>query len=324
MSSGGGSSAPETTTQISKTEPPDYVQPYSIQMLQSAGQLANKPYDAYTDDRIAGLTPQHYAGLDMTTQRAIEGSPAINAATEHAANVFNDQYMNRGLDMANQVNPYQGQANPYSGSNQYMEGMIDKSNTNVMDNYRDVVNPSLDAMGRNSGAFGNTGVQATRNKSQEQLLQQLSDNENQYRFQDYGQQAQLAESGLNRDSQLASQQQANMLGMYGNERTNQMGAMQFAPALAEQPYIDYQNLLGVGDIYRNAEQQQLDYGYDQWLQEQQYPYQQLDVLQNAVANSMGAVTSNVSSAPSPYASSTTAQNIGTGLAGYGAIQGLLG
>lgn len=321
---GGSSSAPETTTQISKTEPPDYVKPYSIQMMTSAGQLAKKPYESYPGDRIAGLTPQHYAGLDMTTKRAFQGSPAMNAATEHTANVFDDAYMNKGLDMASQVNPYQGQANPYSGSNQYMEGMIDKANQNITDNYRDVVSPGLDAMGRNSGAFGNTGVQATRNKSQEQLLQQLSDTENQYRFQDYGQQAQLAESGINRNAQLASQQQANTLGMYSNERQAQGQALEFAPAIAANDYTDYQMMLGAGDILRNAEQQQLDYGFDQWQQQQNYPYQQLNVLQGAVANSMGGQTNNITSAPNAYGQSSTAQNIGLGLSGVGAVQGLLG
>ena len=322
--SGGGSSAPETTTQISKTEPPDYVKPYSIQMLESAGDLAEKPYESYPDQRIAGLTPQHFYGMDMVTQRAIEGSPAINAATQHAAGVFDDTYMNRGLDLAGQANPYMGQANPYSGQNQFMEGMISNAQKGITDNYLNTINPQLDAMGRSSGAFGNTGVQHTRDKAQEQLLQQLSNTENQYRFQDYGQQAQLAESGLSRDSQLAAQQQANTLATYGNERANQMGAMEFAPALAEQDYFDAQQLLGVGDIYRSAEQQGLDFGFDQWQQEQTYPYQQLDVLQNAIANSMGGSTTNVSSVPSAYSSSNTAGMIGAGLAGAGTISGLLG
>jgi len=323
-SSGGGSSPPAETKTTQVMELPAYVEPYAKQMMKDAGQLASNPYEQYPYQRIAGLTPQHYAGLDMTTQRAINGSPIVNEAQKHATNVFDDTYMNKGLDLAGQQNPYQGQANPYSGSNQYMEGMIDKGASNITDHYNDVVIPQLGAMDRNSGAYGNSGVQATRANAQEQLLEQLSNNENQFRFQDYGQQAQLAETGLNRNAQLAGQQQLNTLGTYGNERANQMGTMEFSGALADQDYKDMQNLLGVGDIYRNVEQQQLDNQYNDWTQYQNWPYQQLDVLQNAIGTNLGSNTSNISSAPNAYAQSNTAQNIGMGLAGFGSIQGLLG
>ena len=321
---GGGGGAPETTTTISKTEPPAYVEPYSVDLMERSGAMSYEPYVSYEGERIAPLTDYHNQGINMAADRALYGSDAINSAQNHAANVFNDAYMNKGLSLASNPNPYMGQANPYSGSNAYMEGMIDKAQGNITENYLDTINPQLAAMERNSGAYGNTGVEQTREKARDQLLEQLSNTENQYRFQDFNQQAQLAESGLNRDSQLAAAQQANMLNTYSNERANQMGAMEFAPQLAEQDYIDAQNLLGVGDIVRNANQQQLDFNYDQWMAEQQHPYQQLDLLANAIRTSMGGGGTNVTSAPNAYQPNSTAQMIGTGLTGYGLAQGLLG
>ena len=235
----GGSSSPpsHTTSEVtSKQELPAEAKPLMSTMLNKAKVLGNQPYQQYGGERIAGLTPEHYAGLNMTTDRAINGSPAINAASNHAANVFNDTYMNQGQELA-------GRANAYSGDNPYLQSMIDSSSQDVVKNYQNAVNPRLDAMDRMSGSFGNTGVAQAREDAQEGLARQLGDISTGMRYQNYNQSAGLEQQRLN-----------NQLAMYGNERNQQANAMEFAPALAEQDYIDSQNLLGVGDIYRNASQ----------------------------------------------------------------------
>ena len=259
----GGSSAPSNTTSTvtNKTELPAEAKPLMTDMLGLASQLSQQPYQAYTGDRIAGLTPEHTSALDMTTMRALEGSPAINAAQSQAANTFNDYYLNQGVDLANQANPYKGQANPYMGDNPYLDQMIGRAQSGITDRFSDTVNPQLQALDRASGAFGNSGVGQTREKAYETLAGQLADTENQMRFQNYAQSGQFAEGGLNRDAQLAQNQMNNMLNTYTNERMNQMGMTEFAPQLAETDYRDAQALLGVGDIYRDESQQNLNYLY---------------------------------------------------------------
>ncbi len=49
----------------------------------------------------------------------MEGSPVVNAAQQNAQDVFSGQYLNQGMGLANQQNPYQGQGNPFS-ENAYM------------------------------------------------------------------------------------------------------------------------------------------------------------------------------------------------------------
>ncbi len=324
MSGGGGSSPSNTTSTVTnKTELPAEAKPLMNDMLYRAGALSSRPYQAYGGERIAGLTPEHYAGLEMTVERAMQGSPALNAAQEHSAGVFGDKYMARGLELAGRDNPYMGQANPYSGENPYMQSMINKSMGDITRNYSNVINPQLQAMDRASGAFGNSGIQSARDDSQRVLAEQLGNTANQYRFQDYGQQAQLAESGLSRNAGLAAQQQQNMLGTYGLERANQMGALEFAPQLAESDYRDSQALLATGDIYRDQNQQQLNRQYDEWQQLQNYPYQQFDILGAALANTVGGNASAITSAPNAYAPNSTASMLSAGLMGAGALQGLL-
>ena len=318
----GGSSQPSNTTTTTTTELPDVAQPLLGRYLNQSEQIASTPYQPYEGQRIAGLTPEHQSALDMTTNRALAGSPAVTGAQQNAADSFSGKYMDEGLGIANQNNPYMGQANPYSGQNPYLQSMIDQSSQDVMDNYNKTVNPQLAAMDRASGAFGNSGVQEMRSDSQQNLARELGNVSSGLRFQDYGQQAQLAESGLSRDATLAAQQQANQLNVFNNERNNQMASMEFAPQLAESDYRDAQALLGVGDIYRDDSQQNLNFNYDQWQQAQNYPYQQLDVLANALRTSVGAGGSSVMSAPNAYSSNSTANMLGTGLMGYGALDGL--
>jgi hypothetical protein len=113
-------------------------------------------------------------------------------------------------------------------------------------------------------------------------------------------------------------EQANALyaANYANERANQLRAVQLAPEIAQQDYARAQALLGVGDVYGQREQDILNQQYEDWLQKQNWPYQQLDVLSNALAGSTGGRSVEISQgAPVQYNRAATA--LGGGLLGYG-------
>jgi hypothetical protein len=59
---------------------PEYVQPYAVQAMERAAALSNTPYTPYTGQRMADLTPENVAGLNMITNRALTGSPEENLA----------------------------------------------------------------------------------------------------------------------------------------------------------------------------------------------------------------------------------------------------
>lgn len=75
---------------------------------------------------------------------------------------------------------------------------------------------------------------------------------------------------------------------YQNERQNMMGAMNFAPTLAAADYADPQALSTLGDINAKYDTAVLQDAYNRYLQEQQYPGAQLDILGNAIGQTMGA------------------------------------
>ena len=302
MSLGGGSSAPATTTTISKSEPPEYVKPYYLEQMRRAEDISNQPYLAYGGQRIAGLTPEHYQALNQGTQLGLYGDPAMAGASDMAAKTFGDYYMDRGLDIA-------GQYNPFAGENPYLASQIGKAQQETADQFMRTVNPQLAQLSRQAGAFGHSGVQEARADAHGELADSLGNVANNMRMQNYLNSANLEQQRIDR-----------LANMYGAERGFQAGAMEFAPSIEEQVWNRNQNLLGIGDIYRNVDQQGLDVLYDEWNREQQHPLKMLDIYQNAVGGFAGAGRTNTTSAPNPYAGSQTANMIGGGLT----LAGLLG
>lgn len=86
--------------QTQTSGPPGYVEPFAKDALVSAKTLANVPYQAYPGQRIAPLNSQQEQGLQMTEQRALSGSPVMNAANRNLQDTLNGNYLNA------ESNPY--------------------------------------------------------------------------------------------------------------------------------------------------------------------------------------------------------------------------
>lgn len=110
---------------------------------------------------------------------------------------------------------------------------------------------------------------------------------------------------------------------YANERTNMQRGLALAPQYQNADYQDAQALLGVGDIYGQRDQQALDLAYQQFVDQQNYPYQQLDVLANALAGSVGGRSTQSGTQMTPTSYNRTANALGYGIGGA-ALGGLSG
>ena len=85
--------SPSTTTTISKSEPPAYIQPYAINLMNQGAAVANRPYEAYGGQRIAELAPEQQMGLYGTTQRALQGNAAVNAGQNMLQGTLRGDYL---------------------------------------------------------------------------------------------------------------------------------------------------------------------------------------------------------------------------------------
>lgn len=260
--SGGGSapSQPSNTTTTQTKEIPAWAQPTAQNLLTRGEALSNTPYQQYGGQRIADMTAQQQAGLGMTQDIALNGTPGTNAAQQNYADTMSGSYMS-------------------PDSNPYLKGTVNQALNDVQTR----VNSQF-----NNSNYGTTAHQETLQRG---LSQAANDA--------YGQN-------------------------YQAERANQMKGQLIAPQMQNMAYSNAQNMVGVGDIYRQENQDRLNMQYGDWAAQQNQTYRQLDVL----ANSLGAAVNgqgNVQSAGyanNPYTTNRYANAIGGGLAG-GALGGML-
>jgi hypothetical protein len=166
----------------------------------------------------------------------------------------------------------------------------------MADAYSTGTGAQMGAMGRNSGSFGNSGVQETTAMNNRAFGDSL---------------AKYATDSYNNN--------------YTKERQNQMAGMLFAPQLAQTDYQDANALLGVGDIRRGYEQDKINQNMADWYAEKNDPYAKLNVLGSSIGQAMGAgggTTSMTGTQPNPYQSNSTANMLGLGISGAGLLSQL--
>lgn len=310
MSGGGGGSS--NTTQTTKVEPPPQVAPYFAPFMQQASAVAMRPYESYGGQRIADFTKDQLAGFDMTRQVAGQNQAALSGANQYLNSTLGGDYLG--------YTPGQAQAgtNPLLGmNNPYLQSQIDAAQGDVVRNFNNSVANNTDAAFARAGAFGGSAWQQAQGENANQLSQNLGRIANDMRMADYGLQAQLGESDLNRQLQT---QQFNM-GLndsaYQAERARQMQAAGLIPGMAQAGYTNAQALLGIGDAIQGQNQGKLDMKYQDWINQQNYPNQQLDVMGNAIRTLMGGGGTTTATGPNPYQRNSTASALGGALGGAG-------
>lgn len=130
---GGGGGGDSTTIQSI----PEELKPLANAYTSKAINLSNQGYTPYAGQRFADMNGAQGAGVGMIADRAMNGSPVMDAANQTLTSTLQG-----------------GNTNPY------LDSMVDRAQQNVVQNYNNA-NVS-------SGSFGNSGVQ-------EQLARGLSD-----------------------------------------------------------------------------------------------------------------------------------------------------
>lgn len=218
--SGGGGGQTSVTTPSVAPELRPLVDLYTKQ----ATDLANTPFQAYDQQRYADLNPTQTQGINMVTDRAVNGSPTFNNA---------EQNLNAMM---------QGGSNPY----------LDKA---VRDAQGSVLS-SAGTAGVRSGSFGNSGINEAAVKEMGNIANNMYSNN--YQF-DQGQ---------------------------------RMQAIGMAPQFANQSYQDAQNLLNVGGIQQQQDQQGLDFAYNEFNRAIDDPYRKLSATGQVVGQNTGSTTTS--------------------------------
>ncbi len=315
--SGGGSQAPSSQTVTNLSYPAEF-KPMVYETAQRAMAEASSPYTAYKGERIAGFDP-----FQLTAQQAVANlapSQQLGTASQFATGAGlkagDIQYQPQQFGTASFTSP--GLAGLYMSP--YAQNVIDIQQREAQ-RQADIAGQGLKAQAVSRGAYGGSRQAIMEAEAARNLAQQKGD------IQKAGLQAAYEQAqnlyGTEAQRALAAQQAMEQSRQYGaglglQGLQTQLQAAQQLGALGQEQMQQQQaiiNALQAAGQQRQALQQaQLTRQYEDFLQQKQYPYQQLAFMQEMLKGVPQQTTQAIYQAPP----STTAQLAGLGTALYGA------
>jgi hypothetical protein len=295
MGKGGGSPAPQPSSQtVTNTSIPEYARPYVENMLGKSEALTDinkNPYQTYGGERLAGFTPLQQQAFNnaanMTTSGATGMGIGLAGLAGGQAMGAGNQYMRMATD-------------PYAQSafmSPYMQNVVDLQKQEAIRDYQKAM-PGLQAQAVRQGAFGGSRSAIQQAEASRALGQNL---------------AQIQATGTQSayDQAMKNMQFGSNLGLQGLQ-TGLQGATALG-GLGQQQFqqgVDLNKLQqAAGATQQTAQQQKLDLAQQDFLKQQNYPYQQLAFMSDMLRGlPLSQTAQSVYSAPP----SLTSQLAGVG------------
>lgn len=301
---GGGQQQQQPTTQtVQQTNLPAWAQPYSEQLLGKAQALTDvntNPYQSYTGDRLAGFTPMQQQAFQNI------GGMQVSPQTGQATGLAGLAGMGSLGAGANYMNMATSPAAMQAFMSPYQQNVTDWQKQQAISDYGRQL-PGLGAGASQAGAFGGTRHALVESEAQRNLQNQLA-----------GIQAQGSQNAFNAAQQ--AQQFGAGLGLQGyGQATNA------AQALNQFGQQQYQQQMGINAAQQQAgaqqqamQQQQLTNQYQDFLNRQNYPYQQLAFMSDILH---GTPTGGITSRQEYQAAPSMFSQIAGSLGGIGSLLG---
>lgn len=321
------------TSTTSSTTMPDWYTNYAMQMLSNQNAVSAQPLSLFQGPRVAEFSPTQQQGFDMAGEAATAYEPALNTAMQGTEGALNAP---SGMSVAQ---PYFTQAGKTSVANigQYMnpytENVVSRiaelGQRNLTENLMPAIEGRYIGAGQLGGATRGGGLSGAPSGMLTDTARALRDTNADI----LGQQSQALQSGytgaltasaadLSRLATLGT----NAASIAGNDVTQQLNASkQMGELGAEAQKLGLTGagaLQTVGAAQQAQAQKNIDIANADFLKEQGYPQEQID---NAL-RTLGAVKAGVPTStstegivPNSVPTTSTAQNIGAGLAGTAGI-----
>ena len=131
----GGLASRRSGSQSTKTELPDFLQPYAPEYAQRVQDVANLPYNDYGYNRVAPFTEDTLAGMDMARNAANYNQPLWDQAQGELSKTMSGAYLS-------------------PDSNPYLKGTYDAAAGRMADAYKNGTGAQTNAAAGFGGAFG--------------------------------------------------------------------------------------------------------------------------------------------------------------------------
>lgn len=333
---GGGKSGGGTSSSTTSNAPPAWLQKELQNLGSQAQAMAMKPLQQYSGETVAGFTPDQKQAMSIVSNAQGMAQPYYNSAAQY--------FQNATTPLAPTIQPYVDQSgqtlqkgmsqldpnNIASRMSPYIQNVVDATQAQF-NNANQQQNQQLVGNAISSGAWGGDRASVAQGilGGQQQLSQapQIANLYNQG-WQNAGQ---LATAAGQQDIAAAQQQLAGGNAVLGANQANawlnsQVGAgmMGLGTTAENEALQGAQSLMSVGNQQQTLAQNQLNVPYEQFLQQQAYPYQQASWL-SGIENGLGSVVGGNSTTTSLAPQASTGSQIFGGLtAGAGALGSLFG
>lgn len=314
---GGSAPAQPTNTTNTQTSIPTYARPYVEKMLGQTEALSGTPYQTYDRERIAGFTPMQQqafqgAGGMQPSQLGGFGGQLAGAATLGALGTNYDPTQFQGGQF--------GQQDAQQYMSPYMQSVVDIQQREAQ-RQGDIAGTQRAAQATQQGAFGGGRQAIMEAEAARNLATQKGDIQAQGLQSSY----QQAQTQFNADQ--ARRMQAQQLGeqskqygaglglqglqtaLQGAGQMGQLGGQQFAQGM---------DINKLQQAYGTQQQQQeqgiMSQQYQDFLNQQNYPYKQLGFMSDMLR---GLPLSQSSQQMYQQAPSALSQVAGLGTAAYG-------
>lgn len=291
-------SAPPQPTSTSQTTIPEYAKPYAEKMLGKAEAITESPYQTYGGQRMAASTPEQQAARQSVAAMQQPGQFAAGTGLAAAGGLgalgAGQQYMAMATDPGAQ----QAFMSPY------MQNVVDlQKQEAIRDAQKGMLAQNLGAA--RQGTYGGARQLLAGTERERNLQQNLAN------IQATG--AQKAYEDAIRGMQFGT-----TAGLQGAQAATQAGATLGQLGIGQQQTgIDLAKAQEAFGAMGQAEQQKaLDLQYQDFLQQQQYPYKQLGFMSDILRGSANLAATGGKTVYEPPPS-LASQLGGVGLAGLG-------
>ena len=321
---GGSPSTPADTTNVQTMELPEWARGYAKETLAKTSALTDinkNPYQQYGGERIAGFQPMQQQAFETAAnmQPSAQVGLGSNIAGMAGLGALGTNY---------QGGQFQGGQFDTQAAQQYMspytQNVVDYQKAQALRDFQ-IAQPMRQAQAVKQGAFGGSRSAIMDAEAQRALNSQLQG------IEATGQQAAFQNAQQQFNTDMARRLQAQQMG----EQSRQYGAglglqglqtgLQAAGALGQLGQTQYGQQMGINQLQAQYGAQQqaqaqrpLDIAYQDFLNQQNYPYKQLGFMSDMIR---GLPLGQQSTAQMYQAPPSALQTVGAlGLGAYGVNQ----
>ena len=287
--------------------------PYMRQLLGETASEGDRPYQQYQGQRIAGLDDfDTQFASDSIRGLAMHGTPEAQGANTMLRDTLAGNYGNPWTD---QTTPTF--SNSYIGDSPMFRARQQRGIDDITSAYRDATAPQTDAAFVQNGTFGSGDYQRAVDKNQQALSRSLGDYMATTGDEQWKLSAGLKEGELGRKLQADTFDKSSGLNSWEQERQRQMQAVPLGYQSQGLAYTGANAMMGLGDIYRQNQQANLNLGYQDWQDANNWNRNNLNWQSGMFGAAMGGLGPNQMTTMPGYGGNMASNILGGALAGYG-------